>query len=360
VNPLPIAYTVSGGGSYCAGGAGVHIVLSNSNTGITYQLYPGAILSGTGRPIDFGLQTDTGIYYVVATNTATGCTNYMLDSVTVTTTPIVIPTVSIATSTGDIICSGSTIIYTATPLNGGTGPSYQWLVNNVLILGVSGNSYTYMPVNGDVVKAILISSATCAIPDTVIDSVIMTVVTPVIPTVTINAAPGTNIQPGQSDTLTAIISGGGPSPTYQWEIDGNPIAGATMATFTNNYNTNDTVTCIVSVSGICNSKGSDSIVILVSNVGVQILPQDGLLTIVPNPNNGTFTIKGSLGTTNDAEVSLEISDLLGQVIYKDNIIARDGLINEQINLSGALANGMYILSIHSASENKVFHIVIGQ
>ena len=229
-----------------------------------------------------------------------------------------------------------------------------------MISGVIGNSYTYTPANGDIVEAILISSATFAVPDTVSDSVTMTVVTPVIPTVTINAAPGTNIQPGQSDTLTAVISGGGPSPTYQWEIDGNPIAGATTATFTNNYNTNDTVTCIVSVSGICNSQGSDSIVILVSNVGVQILQTEGVVTVVPNPNNGTFTIKGALSIANDVEVSLEISDLLGQVIYKDNIKAHNGIINEQIHLSSALVNGMYILSIHSASKSKVFHIVIEQ
>ncbi|MFI5196699.1 MAG: hypothetical protein ACHQD8_06390, partial [Chitinophagales bacterium] len=41
VNPQPSVYVVTGGGSYCAGGSGVHVRLSGSNSGISYQLYNG-------------------------------------------------------------------------------------------------------------------------------------------------------------------------------------------------------------------------------------------------------------------------------------------------------------------------------
>jgi hypothetical protein len=37
-NPLPVAYTVTGGGAYCAGGAGVAISLNGSVTGIEYRM----------------------------------------------------------------------------------------------------------------------------------------------------------------------------------------------------------------------------------------------------------------------------------------------------------------------------------
>jgi hypothetical protein len=365
--PLPVVYTVTGGGSYCAGSFGLLIGLSGSNIGVTYQLYRGATLadSVTGASIaaDFGLQTAAGVYTAVAVNTATGCSINMLGSATVTITPAVIPAVNIATSTGDTICAGSSVTFTAAPLNGGSLPAYQWLVNNTLVPGVSGNLYTYTPVNGDEVKAMLISSAACAIPDTVSDSTVMAVVTPVIPTVTINAIPGTNIQQGQSDTLTAIISGGGPSPAYQWEINGNPIAGATMASFMNNYSSNDTITCIVSAGGICNSQGMDSVVILVSNVGVNILPTAGLLTIVPNPSNGTFTIKGSLRTT-DEDVSIEITDLLGQIIYNSSTNAPGGNINVQVSLNPSVgprmtvANGVYILRVASGGATRTYRVVV--
>jgi hypothetical protein len=61
VYPLPQVFTVTGGGSYCNGGTGVHIGLSGSATGVNYLLYRGSTatgtFAGTGLPLDFGLQT---------------------------------------------------------------------------------------------------------------------------------------------------------------------------------------------------------------------------------------------------------------------------------------------------------------
>jgi hypothetical protein len=53
VNPLPVVYTVSGGGTYCTGGSGLHILLSGSDLGINYQLNLtgsaiGSPVAGTG------------------------------------------------------------------------------------------------------------------------------------------------------------------------------------------------------------------------------------------------------------------------------------------------------------------------
>src|ERR1019366_1514549 len=41
INSLPTAYTVTGGGNHCAGSAGVHVGLSNSDPGINYTLLIG-------------------------------------------------------------------------------------------------------------------------------------------------------------------------------------------------------------------------------------------------------------------------------------------------------------------------------
>ncbi len=88
---LPIAYSVTGGGNYCSGGLGIHVGLQNSESGVNYQLFNGATaVSGffpgsTGSQIDFGL-FQAGTYTAVAKN-ATGCTNNMTGSVTVSLTP---------------------------------------------------------------------------------------------------------------------------------------------------------------------------------------------------------------------------------------------------------------------------------
>ena len=82
------------------------------------------------------------------------------------------------------------------------------------------------------------------------------------------------------------------------------------------------------------------------------------LRIVPNPNNGTLTVKGVLGAASDEDVMLEITNVLGQVVYKKQMTASEGRVNELISLSSALANGMYMLTVHTGVESKVLHFVI--
>ena len=70
VSALPTAYSVTGGGSYCSGGIGVVIGLSNSQTGVNYQLQrngvnTGAPVAGTGAALNFGNQTVAGTYTVI-------------------------------------------------------------------------------------------------------------------------------------------------------------------------------------------------------------------------------------------------------------------------------------------------------
>ena len=81
------------------------------------------------------------------------------------------------------------------------------------------------------------------------------------------------------------------------------------------------------------------------------------IRILPNPNNGTFSIKGKLAAAGET-VTLKITDMLGQLIYQEVITPDGGAINEQIKLNSNLANGMYILNVKTGSENSVFHFVI--
>ena len=101
--------------------------------------------------------------------------------------------------------------------------------------------------------------------------------------------------------------------------------------------------------------------IKVTSVGVQqITAALSDINVLPNPNKGEFTVKGSLGTINDEDVSIEVTDILGQVVYRAKVVAKNGKLNEQVKLNGNVANGMYMLSLHTDTENKVFHIVIEQ
>ena len=81
------------------------------------------------------------------------------------------------------------------------------------------------------------------------------------------------------------------------------------------------------------------------------------IRILPNPNNGTFTVKGKLAAGN-GEASLKITDMLGQTVYQGVIKTQDGTFSELIKLGNDLANGIYILNVNTGSEHSVFHFVI--
>ncbi len=209
VNPLPVAYTVTGGGSYCAGGTGLHIGLDGSNSGTNYQLYNGTVavgsaISGTGSVIDFGLETIAGTYAVVAVNTSTLCTNNMSGTGVVSIATSVTPTVAISAAPGTTVCTGTSVTYTAAGTNTGSAPTYEWAINSVTVSS-AGATYTYTPVNGDMIEVFMTSSASCASPATVSTSVVATVISTAV------TATATEASCGGYYTLTA-----GGATTYTW------------------------------------------------------------------------------------------------------------------------------------------------
>lgn len=57
-------------------------------------------------------------------------------------------------------CSGIPVTFTATAINGGVSPVYNWTVNGNPV-GANSNTYAYLPVSGDVVTCEVNSSAKC-------------------------------------------------------------------------------------------------------------------------------------------------------------------------------------------------------
>jgi len=169
INALPAIYSITGGGGYCAGGSGVLIGLSGSDTGVGYVLYKdtsitGVALAGTGSALNFGMFTDTGIYSVKAIHIFTGCEKAMPDTDTVTITPTVTPVVSIMAHPGTHIGVGVYDTLTANATGGGTSPEYQWYLNGYLIAGATDSSYVSNAFfDGDSVSCIVTSSETCGI-----------------------------------------------------------------------------------------------------------------------------------------------------------------------------------------------------
>ena len=449
---LPTIYAVTGGGSYCAGGAGVSVGLGGSSSTVNYQLYNGATaigtaLSGTGMPLDFGLNTMAGTYTVVATDATTSCVSNMAASAAIVVTPLVTPLVTMATATTSEICAGSTVTYTTAVVNGGTAPAYEWYVNGVTT-GVTASAYSYAPADADSLSVMLTSDVACVTTATATASMIIDVLpnvlpyasitaspndtlcegTPVtlsvttenagtmpeltwwknsaiaatgtsysftpadddavvlslssnapcrtadvvysnviamqvdesyLPVVNIVAVPGLNIATGQPVTFTAYVGAAGSTPTYKWAVNSVVVAGATNATFTAaNLNNKDSVSCTVKGSGVCGRDGFNTVIMNVVPSSVIDAAAYNNLTVVPNPTTGEIKLSGVVGYKVGEEISISVTNVLGQSVYTRKVVLKNGNINERIVLGNNIADGTYMLSVNGNSGAKVFHIVL--
>jgi len=80
---------------------------------------------------------------------------------TVTITPSITPGVSITSST-TAICAGNSVTFTATPVNGGSNPAYQWQINGTDVPGATSSTYSSTTLNnGDKVTVVMTSNASC-------------------------------------------------------------------------------------------------------------------------------------------------------------------------------------------------------
>ena len=455
INPVPAVYSVTGGGSYCAGGAGVNVGISNSDIGLNYQLYKdgiavGTAVAGSNLALNFGAQSSTGLYTVVGNNPTTGCHSSMAGSTNVSIAPIVVPSVSISTGSTSVVCGGNVVNFSADATNGGSTPTYSWKVNGTAI--ATGNTYSYAPANGDVVTATLTSNATCAVPNVASATMVMNVIPFETPAVTVAATPGnkicagtnatftatpmfggsmptyswlvnsvqvgsglsysykpndgdvvifmlnsnypcatsnsvfsntelmhvdmpatpsiylnvntgTDIAAGQVATLRAVVANAGQAPTFQWYLNNSSIPGATRQVYVaDNIVNGDSITCVVTADNVCGAVSAfNSAVFNVIAEGVQPVSTNGTkLSIVPNPSNGTFTVSGTLASNLDENVVMEITNLLGQVVFTNTIKANNGVVNEKVNLSSNITNGMYLVNLKSQSGSTQINLVIEQ
>jgi hypothetical protein len=217
-------------------------------------------------------------------------TTVVSNTITISVTTSVTPLVSIASITGNSNCDGTSVTFSATPTNGGATPAYQWALNGNLV-GSSADTYSINTLlDQDVITCTMTSSNGCASPSTAIaNSLTMTVVPNVTPSVSVTSAPGNTICAGTSVTFSATPTNGG-TPSYQWTKNGNNVG-----TNTNTYAdaalaNNDAIVCTMISNATCATTNP-----VVSSVIT--------ITVNANPSpviTGTLSFCASSSTTLDA------------------------------------------------------------
>ncbi len=145
----------------------------------------------------------------------------------------------------------------------------------------------------------------------------------------------------QGDTLHTLLSGF----NLQWYLNGDPINGA------------NSQICFIAVTGYyslsatsaygCHSV-SDAVYYQASASGFEAennsIIQDFVL--YPNPSNGTFTVK--FGISNAVDIKIRLYNMLGQELYKENLLSFSGLYEKLMDLK--LNPSVYVFEI-KASDN---------
>jgi trimeric autotransporter adhesin len=260
---------------------------------------------------------------------------------------------------GDTVCQGSTVIYDASAVYGGDSPVFTWYKNGITT-AATGAVYAIVPVFGDVISVRLNSNYRCPIVNDVpSNNMALRVDSIYVPIVTISADPGNEIAPGQSVSFKAVVTQGGGAPRYQWFTNSTPVVGATTDAFVSaTLADNDSVTCFVWGTGECSYFTFNAVKMKVTTGFVQPTANGSDIRLMPNPNTGEFVVNGTFSNAGSSEVSLEVSDMLGQIVYRNTVKTNGGKLDERVKLNNTLANGMYMLNVRSGSESKVFHFVL--
>ncbi len=320
-----------------------------------------------------GINTDTGATYNYYPSSGNIITNVLTSNVacptarTVTSrgirmdvNPVVTPAVTVS-ATSTALCQGTVATFSATPVNGGSTPHFQWKKFGATV--GTGSTYTYTPASGDIISCELTSNAACRTTDTASDDVTLTVNPIVDPIVNIVSVPATRIDyAGELVTFYSEVTFGGSAPTYQWFLNNNLVPGATNSSYATNVYSTDTVICQVVSNGHCanTTPTSSNLLVILGNNSTAVNDIHNSTTgfnLYPNPNNGIFTLSGTLPATENEEVTLSVYDIIGKLIYTTKTTAQNGKINQQLNIEN-MPTGRYMLHLDAKNTEKTIQFTI--
>lgn len=359
----PFVTIVASANNVCSS-TNISFTASPLNTGPapTYQWKKNNVNVGTDS-IKYTTNTllNGDIVQVEMTTTGTCATNPVATSnaITMSLTNSVTPAVSIAASSNPI-CAGTNVTFTATPVNGGNLPYFQWKLNGANV-GFTNTTYSNNNLaDGDIVSVRMTSNATCANPIGANSNAVTMTVNSVNQVASVTISGNTTVQQGQQTTLTTVTTNAGTTPTYQWQDSTQAhswqnIAGANASTIA--YTpaaTDDKLRCNVTVSNPCvnptNITSNVLIFIVSPATGVPTIPGSAYgIRLFPNPVSSSFTID-----------TLKLSDKwqLAEIITMDGkhkLFTKDisNQTNVTINVAG-LPDGLYLVVLKRRAGKTIY------
>ncbi len=328
--------------------------------GPTYQWYVNGTATGTGVTYSYTPANGDVVKVVLTSNDICAFPDTAVNSVTMSISAMLTPSVSITSVHGDSTCAGDTVEFISVPVYGGAAPTYLWTENGINV--ATGPYYVYAPLDGDILVLTMTAHDVPCLTDSVAvsDTFIVHVFTQSSNTLSVSVSQS-SVVAGSVDTFTAVASGAGSSPSFQWYINGTSVPGATGNVYiTDSLQQGQIVNCQETSSFVC----SDPHSLISGGISVQVIPAGisevggvNTFTLMPNPNAGSFTIEGILKAQSD-NVNIVVTNMLGQTIYKRTAAVNNGKVYEQVALAKSVPSGMYLVTVTSGESRVVFHVVI--
>lgn len=230
-------------------------------------------------------------------------------------------------------CNGASLTYTASAINGGSSPSFQWRINGNDI-GSNSSTFTSSSIkDGEKITCIMTSSmpGVNGSPATSNEITMFMYTKPEQP----------KVIPAGQDSIASSLSGA----AYQWYYNNLLTSSSSKKikpALAGNY-----AVRIIDNNG-CTSEMSEDY--LYPSVGLGENYEDFSFTVYPNPSPGTFMIKID-GIEEEAEIT--VTSLSGKEVYRSRFSKR----NRGLNLSAYQA-GVYFLQVKTGGKFAVQKIIV--
>ena len=229
----------------------------------------------------------------------------------------VTPAVTIAANPSTAVCQGTSITYTATPVNGGDSPTYQWKKNGNDIPGETNSTYTTTGIlNNDVISCVLTSNVFCASTPTANSNNITAVIT-------------------SSSTSTTTVNA---CDSYLWNGTTYTASGTYTFNTTNVAGCDSIATLILNIaaspfivgnltgpSNACSFMGTNALTatytIDVTNPGTITWSVPATATILTGQGTNTITMK-FLASFGSGSVAVSVSSPCGTTVNRSILVTR--------------------------------------
>jgi uncharacterized protein (TIGR02145 family) len=257
--------------------------LNNEGVNPVFQWQVNGITTGGNLSSFSYTPVNNDVVRCILTSSVTGCIMNNPDTsneVTMIVNPNLPVGITITALPNPPVCAGTLVTFTAHPVNEGGSPTYQWKVNGINA-GANSLTYSFIPLNGDLVSCTLTSNATCVTNNPASSIPYPVSVDPILPVSITISASSNPFCLGSPVTFLSFPLNGGATPSYQWKVNGIN-QGTNSATFIYIPANGDLVSCIVTSSEPCTS-GNPASSIPVLMTAISNLPAGVTIAASPNP-----------------------------------------------------------------------------